>query len=257
MNPMHASSPNLEMALTAESADKRIEVLRRIAEVGSISEAARMAGVSYKSAWQAIETLSNLAGTPLVEKIVGGSGGGGTQLTHAGQQLLAGAELLAQARRAVFNQFKEGPLPLPALAGLGLRTSMRNQLPCTILQLIPLAHMVRVILDLGDRQTIAARITAESAQLLGLAPGNAVMALCKATGVNIAPIITPREGINVLRGSIVRVSKHPQGGELTLQLGSGHQLVGFAAACPELMETQTADASVDESAVVIALPNQD
>ena len=58
--------------------DKRINILRRIHETGSISEAARLAKVSYKAAWQAIETLSNLAGAPLVEKVVGGSRGGGT-----------------------------------------------------------------------------------------------------------------------------------------------------------------------------------
>lgn len=56
--------------------DKRFDILRRIGETGSISEAARTAGVSYKAAWQAIETLSNLAGSPLVEKVVGGSKGG-------------------------------------------------------------------------------------------------------------------------------------------------------------------------------------
>ena len=47
-------------ALGHEVADKRLDILRRIGEVGSISEAARGAGVSYKAAWQALETLSNL-----------------------------------------------------------------------------------------------------------------------------------------------------------------------------------------------------
>ena len=43
---------------------------------------------SYKSAWQAVETLTNLAGTPIVEKVVGGSNGGGTQLTATGRMIL-------------------------------------------------------------------------------------------------------------------------------------------------------------------------
>ena len=62
--------------------DKRINILRRIHETGSISEAARLAKVSYKAAWQAIETLSNLAGAPLVEKVVGGSRGGGMSVAR-------------------------------------------------------------------------------------------------------------------------------------------------------------------------------
>ena len=65
---------NLAGVLGQHSTDKRIDILRRIGAGGSISEAARQAGVSYKAAWQAIETLSNLAGTPLVMKAVGGSG---------------------------------------------------------------------------------------------------------------------------------------------------------------------------------------
>ena len=71
------ADPVLLTHLLNETIDKRLDILRRVADVGSISEAARGAGVSYKAAWQAIETLSNLAGGPLVEKVVGGRSGGG------------------------------------------------------------------------------------------------------------------------------------------------------------------------------------
>ena len=73
---MSNSSLPLADVLGHEATDKRIDILRRIGEVGSISEAARGAGVSYKAAWQALETLTNLAGVPLVEKVVGGTGTG-------------------------------------------------------------------------------------------------------------------------------------------------------------------------------------
>ena len=79
-----------------EASDKRIDILRRIAEAGSISEAARSAGVSYKAAWQALETLGNLAGTALVDKAVGGNGGGGARLTAAGERVLQAADALAR-----------------------------------------------------------------------------------------------------------------------------------------------------------------
>ena len=55
------ADPTLLATHMAELADKRIDILRRIGDVGSISEAARRAGVSYKAAWQAIETLNNLS----------------------------------------------------------------------------------------------------------------------------------------------------------------------------------------------------
>ena len=97
---MSNSSLPLADVLGHEATDKRIDILRRIGEVGSISEAARGAGVSYKAAWQALETLTNLAGVPLVEKVVGGSGGGGAALTPGGQRVLQAAHALAAALQA-------------------------------------------------------------------------------------------------------------------------------------------------------------
>jgi molybdate transport system regulatory protein len=102
-------------ALGHPSSDKRIDILRRIGQVGSISEAARGAGVSYRAAWQALDTLSNLAGLPLLEKLVGGSGGGGARLTPAGLRLLEAADRLNQARTAVLAQIDANP----GLAGGG------------------------------------------------------------------------------------------------------------------------------------------
>src|SRR6188508_26510 len=98
---MKSPSLQLHSALGHEAADKRIDILRRIGDAGSISEAARAAGVSYKAAWQAIDTLGNLAGTALVASAVGGAGGGGPSLTPAGRQLLQAADEMARARSQV------------------------------------------------------------------------------------------------------------------------------------------------------------
>ena len=82
-------------ALGHSPSDKRLEILRGIAAGGSISQAARDAGVSYKAAWQAIDTLSNLAGAELVQRAVGGAGGGGAVITPQGAWLLRVADALA------------------------------------------------------------------------------------------------------------------------------------------------------------------
>ena len=75
-----------------------LELLERIDATGSISTAAGAMGMSYKAAWQAIETLNNLAGAPLVEKVVGGNKGGGTRLTTTGEEVLNLADELTRAR---------------------------------------------------------------------------------------------------------------------------------------------------------------
>lgn len=243
----------LSDVLGSEASDKRIDILRRIGAAGSISEAARGAGVSYKAAWQALETLANLAGTPLVEKAVGGSGGGGAVLTPAGQRVLQAADALAGARREVLARIdQQADGASPGRAAMALRTSMRNQFPCTVDAVLPHQGQVRVRLRMADGEAVHARITRESVQLLGLQPGLHVLALCKATAVEIARDIAPVPGRNCLQGSVTRSPRAGNGGEVSLRLGSSVQLVGFAAPGHGLRSGQPAMASVDESGVVIA-----
>jgi molybdate transport system regulatory protein len=256
---MKAQAPSgLDLAgvLGRESSDKRFDILRRIGEGGSISEAARRAGVSYKAAWQAIETLGNLAGTPMVEKAVGGSGGGGTLLTPAGRRVLEAAALLDQARAQVLAVLEPASAKThagPGLAALALRTSMRNQFPCEVHSLASAGGRVRVGLALGAGTLLFARITRESAQLLELARGRQVLALCKATAVHVAAHIVAAEGRNTLAGEVQRASRALSGGEVALRLAGGISLVGFAEAGHGLRVGQPALASVEESGVVIAV----
>src|SRR5689334_11542182 len=118
-----AKKLKLESALGHLAADKRLEILRQVGQGGSISQAARDAGVSYKAAWQALDTLSNLAGAALVERAVGGAGGGGARLTAGGVQLLAVAGELEAARAQVLARIgtrSKGAAMPAGLAGLGL-----------------------------------------------------------------------------------------------------------------------------------------
>jgi molybdate transport system regulatory protein len=251
MKPKH---PALADVLGQQSTDKRIDILRRLGEVGSISEAARQAGVSYKAGWQAIETLSNLAGTAMVEKAVGGSGGGGAVLTAAGRRVLDAAARLERARAEVLAELEVGARGAQiGLAALALRTSMRNQFPCTVKRLHKTGGLVRVALELPLGGLLFSRITRESAQLLQLAPGLPVLALCKATAVTVAPQMDAAPGRNLLPGSVQRASRSLQGGEVALALAGGVSLVGFAAAGQRFKRGAAALASLEESAVVLAL----
>lgn len=243
-------------ALSHEPADKRMEILRLIGEQGSISQAAREAGVSYKAAWQAVHTLTNLAGVALVDRAVGGSGGGGARLTVAGQQLLQAASQMASARREVQARFSGGAAQ--ALPGAGLRTSMRNQLPCRVLGLEaagPDDPVVRVRLSLPAGVHICSSITRESAELLGLQCGLSVLVLCKATGVSIqAGWGEPaREQVSQLPGHVSRVSRGKTQDEVVMRLPGELQLVGFAAQPNRLRVGSRVTAFVDDKAVVLAL----
>ena len=264
-----ATALSFDSALSHEPADKRIEILRLIASSGSISQAARQARVSYKAAWQAIDTLTNLAGVVLVERAVGGAGGGGAKITEAGGQLLAVSKRLAESRKQVLAEAHAGALTpsfaAPALSHIGVRTSMRNQLPCQVEQLDAMGQMVRVYLMLAGDTRLVSRITRASAELLDLKKGQAVLALCKATAVLVtaqqtgdvdsgAPSNLNKSSSNpALSGRVVRISRGATGDEVSLQLDGGLQLVGFAKAGSRLKTKARVTALIDESAVVIAL----
>ncbi len=66
----------------------RIGLLAAIGETGSITSAAKAVGMSYKGAWDAVDTMNNLAGEPLVVRSTGGKGGGGTTLTPRAVKLI-------------------------------------------------------------------------------------------------------------------------------------------------------------------------
>ena len=51
----------------------RVELLQRIAETGSISQAAKAMKMSYKAAWDAVDAINRAWGKPLVESHPGGS----------------------------------------------------------------------------------------------------------------------------------------------------------------------------------------
>ena len=253
---MNSSALHFAQALGHDATDKRLDILKRIGEVGSISEAARGANVSYKAAWQALETLSNLAGAPLVEKAVGGSGGGGARLTQAGTQLLEAAQLLSHARAGVLSTLEQragNALSLSGLVGLGLRTSMRNQLPCTIQSITQTAGTARVQLVLANGAALVSKITIESAELLGLQPGMSALALCKATAVTVASEIEAREGLNLLQGHVLSNAQAAPGSEVSVQLMANLHLIGFYQGKQDLKHLQGVTAAVDESAVVIAI----
>ncbi|MDD2918397.1 TOBE domain-containing protein [Rhodoferax sp.] len=262
----NAISPN---ALSHAAVDKRLDILRLIGQTGSISQAARQAGVSYKAAWQAVHTLSNLAGVPLVDSAVGGAGGGGAKLTVSGVQLLEAAHQMEVARCEVMTRFTGGAAQ--ALPGTSLRTSMRNNLPCVVArldQMQPNDPMVRVMLAMTGGGNIASSITRESAELLGLEPGLAVLALCKATAVRISAVTEinrlkigeirdgegaqERTSVNLIDGKVSRLSRGGLRDEVVMTLPGDLQLVGFADKPNRLRVGSKVRAWVEDNAVVLA-----
>lgn len=79
----------------------RLELLERIAELGSISKAAQAMGMSYKRAWDLVSSMNAQAAAPLVSTQTGGTKGGGAVVTEAGQAAIVAFQEV-QARFQAF-----------------------------------------------------------------------------------------------------------------------------------------------------------
>lgn len=92
----------------------KIALLEAIGREGSISAAGRALGMSYKRAWDLVDALNRLVGTPVVQASPGGHGGGGATLTAAGRELVEDYHAIQQAAEDAAG---------PRLAGLARRTT--------------------------------------------------------------------------------------------------------------------------------------
>ncbi|WP_338053139.1 winged helix-turn-helix domain-containing protein [Pseudomethylobacillus aquaticus] len=66
----------------------KAELLLSIQQLGSISAAAKQLGMSYRRAWELVNTMNLCFKQPVVKTSPGGSHGGGAQVTEFGLKVL-------------------------------------------------------------------------------------------------------------------------------------------------------------------------
>lgn len=212
----------------------RVELLARIHATGSISQAARDMGMSYKAAWDVVESMNNLSEDALVERSAGGRHGGGTRLTDRGLRLIEvyraveaqfeGFLARLGAGVAHFEQFQE------LMSGLGMRTSARNELAGKVRSVTPGAVNSEVVLDIGGGDTLVALITNASVETLSLRPGVAAYALVKAPWVTLTAGGRSRGSArNRLCGEVETLHDGGASAEVTLKLQGGKRLTAIVA----------------------------
>lgn len=81
----------------------RVILLEMIREYGSITGAARAIDMSYRKAWELVESMNRQATRPLVTASTGGKGGGGAVLTVEGEKAIKAFRELDEK----FRSFRE------------------------------------------------------------------------------------------------------------------------------------------------------
>ena len=208
---------------------QRIALLGHIAEQGSITRAAKSAGLSYKAAWDAIDELNNLAQKPLVQRSVGGKGGGGAKLTAEGERVLRLYQRLQVLQAQVLGS-DEAASDFNLLGRLMLRTSARNQLHGQVIAIEQQGRNDLVRLQLAGGLTLDAQITHDSTQRLELETGVEVVALIKAGWLELlAAGDSVTTGHNCMRGTVEAILDADDGpSEVRIALPNGQVLCALA-----------------------------
>jgi len=211
----------------------RIALLSKIAECGSITQAAKDIKMSYKAAWDAVDKMNTLAGEPLVERVSGGKGGGGTRLTMRGEQLVQNFKLIELEHRRFIDQLSqqaEGITDdLLLIRRMGMKTSARNQFLGKVTAIKHGAVNDEIELKITGGHNIVAVITHESTEELGLKVGSEAFALMKASSI----IIVTDGGDakfsarNQLSGTVSRLIAGAVNSDVVIELNGGGSIAAI------------------------------
>lgn len=240
-----------------------LELLERIDVSGSISTAASDMGMSYKAAWQAVEAMNNLSEQPVVDRQAGGHHGGGTRLTTYGRRVVGAYRRLEKEREKVlaalgqimddFEQYYQ------IVRRFDMKTSARNQFLGKVKSVKHGPINAEVILDIGGGDELAAVITHDSAEHLGLVPGTEAYALIKAPWVILTTDETFKTSArNRLCGTVVRCQEGAINSEVVIELPGGKYVVSTITneSVHELglTEGKRACALIKASHIILAVP---
>lgn len=207
----------------------RIHLLEAVAEHGSISKAAKAMGLSYKTAWEAVDAINNLLPTPAFLTRTSGRVGGAADITPEGRQLITVFHRLEEHLTKISTLIAEEGLEEIGDALLwasGFKVSARNKFIVEVISIRRWPVDVEVELKVSDDLTIHATITNAAAEQLDLAPGRKALALIKAPFVRL---VTPDEASklrrNVFRGVVKRRVDAEVHSEVNLDIGGGKTIV--------------------------------
>jgi len=202
-------------------------LLRAIDNCGSINQAAKQLGLSYKSAWTLVERANNKSPKTLITSETGGVKGGGTSLTSSGQILLNMFTKLEERHKQFLLQLNRDveadPEVLMLLKPLTIKISADNQLFGVVTELKTGPVNTEVFLKLKGGEKVCSSLSHAEAKSLPLALGSEVLVLINWNEISL---VTGPERFffsarNQLSGIIGRVHLADVDAEIVIYLHGG------------------------------------
>ena len=242
----------------------RIALLAQIAEQGSITHAAKAVKMSYKAAWDAIDAMNNLAGEPLVQRMAGGKGGGGTVLTQRGMQLVQNFRLIEREHHRFVAELSlqaEGIADdFLLLRRMSMKTSARNHFAGQVTRVQRGSVNDEIEIEAAGGHKVVAIVTHESAEGLGLAVGAQAFALVKASSI---VVVTDADKArfsarNRMTGTVSRLVPGAVNTEVVIDLAGGGSVAAIitneSSTALALAAGTTATAIFKASSVIVGAP---
>jgi len=220
-----------ELRLAGALDNRIIGLLTAIQQTGSLNQAAKQRGLSYKGAWQILERANNSAPKILVTTATGGSKGGGSCLTDAGHALLALFTNLEQQHQLFIEQLNrnlaDNPDTVLLLQRLVVKTSVRNQLFGCITNICIGSVNAEVTVQLKGGESIVTTIDLTALNELELTIGvDAVLLINSADIILVVDKESYRfSARNRLAGHVLTVQQNAADVEVIVLLPSGETLI--------------------------------
>ncbi|MGC9286884.1 MAG: TOBE domain-containing protein [Hydrogenobaculum sp.] len=203
----------------------RYKLLKLIDKYGSISKAAKEMKMSYKAAWDHIQSINNLAEEPVVYTRTGGKDGGQTVLTPYGKRLLKHYEHIQEEYQKFLELLKEEELEsLYFIKRLDMKLSARNQLLGKVSSVERGQAVSEVVISIRNGATVKSVITTEAVDSLDLKPGKDVVAIIKSSdvilGVGEEVEKLPLSVRNILKGTVKQVVESDVNSMVKVDIGA-------------------------------------
>lgn len=154
-------------------------LLRHNSEKNSLTEAAKVAGISYRNAWDRISDLESKLGQHLVETKVGGRAGGGARLTDRGVALL---KEFRRVRKYLFDALEDREF----WEHISYKLSARNRIKAKVVEVQKGTITSEIKMRISLPSLVTSIISNEAVQELELKENDEVEAVIKATDVIVA-----------------------------------------------------------------------
>lgn len=224
-----SSALTLEMLGQPFLLEKRISLLHAIEEQGSISKAAKSVPMSYKSAWEAVDTMNSLSSEPIVCRETGGKDGGGTTITTYGRQLLDNYAVLKREHTHFLKRLSEltdiQSGPFKTIERLSLQISARNQMRAKVILVESENLNAKIHLELKSGQSLVSVITKEAVENLHIEKDQYVTVIFKSSAVLFSEERDEKLEENRLEGIVEKIDTDPENAKVLIDLGSHDKIV--------------------------------